>query len=510
MSRPCVLLILDGWGKAPAGPGNAISLAQTPHMDRLFAQNPQGELKSSGLDVGLPEGLMGNSEVGHLNLGAGRIVYQDLVRINMAIENQTLDSNAVLLDLVQAAKNSTNRVHLLGLVSDGGVHSMDTHLQALVRILATQGVGEIFIHAFLDGRDTLPRSGLGYIQELEKYLTQIGAGQIATVTGRYYAMDRDKRWDRVQCAYEALVGGEGQLATSATQAVTDAYAHDENDEFVQPRIIVRDGQPVARIEDGDVVLFFNFRADRARELTSALALDEFQGFSRTLFPRIAYFVTMTRYDKNFALPMLFPPVIPDRILGQIVSEAGLRQLRTAETEKYAHVTYFFNGGVEVPFPGEDRKLLPSPKEVATYDLKPEMSVYQVTENLLTALRAGIYDFIVCNFANLDMVGHTGIIPAAIKACEAVDDCLGQVMDCVESLGGTLLVTADHGNAEDMLDNQGRTKTAHSVNPVPFVYVGPREFQVRNGRLADVAPTILDILGLTKPDEMTGETLLIRL
>ena len=509
MSRPCVLLILDGWGKAAAGPGNAISLAQTPHMDRLLAQNPHGQLKSSGLDVGLPEGLMGNSEVGHLNLGAGRIVYQDLVRINMAIENHSLDSNPVLLDLARTAQTGTNRVHLLGLVSDGGVHSMDTHLLALVRILAAQGVGEIFIHAFLDGRDTLPRSGLGYIQSLEESLAKLGAGQIATVTGRYYAMDRDKRWDRVQRAYEALVAGQGKSVASATKAVAEAYACNENDEFVQPRVIMRDNKPLACIEDGDAVLFFNFRADRARELTSALTLDEFEDFFRISFPRIAKFVTMTRYDKNFDLPILFPPVIPDRILGQIISEAGLRQLRTAETEKYAHVTYFFNGGVEVPFPGEDRNLLPSPKEVPTYDLKPEMSVYLVTAKLLAALKAETYDFIVCNFANLDMVGHTGIIPAAIKACEAVDNCLGQVMDCVLSLGGTLLVTADHGNAEDMLDDQGRPKTAHSVNPVPFVYLGPDGFQVRDGRLADVAPTILDILGLAKPNEMTGATLLIR-
>lgn len=508
MSKPCVLLILDGWGKAAPGPGNAVSLAKTPNMDRLLAGHPMAELKCMGRDVGLPDGLMGNSEVGHLNLGAGRIVYQDIMRINLAIEDGSLAVNPELAALAQAAREATGRVHLMGLVSDGGVHSMLTHLEALIQALAAQGVGDICVHAFLDGRDTPPRSGLGYIRKLEAALVRMGVGRIATVTGRYYAMDRDQRWERVERAYNALVLGEGIAAASAEQAVTEAYESGENDEFVQPRVILGDGAPSGLVRDGDAVLFFNFRADRARELTRALTEAEFSGFVRRQTVRPSRYVTMTRYDKSFGLPVLFPPMSLDKILGQVVSEHGLRQLRTAETEKYAHVTYFFNGGVETPFPGEDRKLLPSPKDVPTYDFKPEMSVFQVVQTLLDGLESGHYDLIVCNFANLDMVGHTGVIPAAIKACEAVDECLGRVMDAVARLDGTLLVTADHGNAEDMLDAAGNVKTSHSVNPVSFVYVGPRAVALRDGRLADVAPTILDILGLPQPVEMTGQTLLV--
>jgi len=387
---------------------------------------------------------------------------------------------------------------------------MQSHLVALIQALSDQGVADICVHAFLDGRDTPPRSGLGYIKELEVDLARMGAGRIVTVSGRYYAMDRDQRWDRVELAYAALTEGRGLTALSAPQAVSDGYEAGENDEFVKPRVILQDGQPSGLIRDGDAVLFFNFRADRARELTRALTEDEFTGFNRPRKPVVSAFATMTRYDKSLDLPALFPPVSLDRILGQVVSERGLRQLRTAETEKYAHVTYFFNGGQETPFPGEDRELLPSPKDVPTYAFKPDMSVYKITDTLVAALESGTYDLVVCNFANLDMVGHTGVIPAAIKACEAVDQCLGRVMDCVTALGGTLLVTADHGNAEDMLDEQGNVKTSHSLNPVPFVYVGPGNFRVRDGRLADVAPTILGILGIEKPVEMTGESLLLPL
>lgn len=507
MTAPCVLLILDGWGQADPGPGNAVSLAATPHMDRLLAEYPHGLLKCMGRDVGLPDGQMGNSEVGHLNLGAGRIVYQDIMRINMAIENGSLATNPELLALVRAAKAGSGRVHLLGLLSDGGVHSMQSHLEALVHVLAAQGITDVCIHAFLDGRDTPPRSGMKYVEQLDAFLEKVGVGRIATVTGRYYAMDRDQRWERVARAYDALTLGRGPAFADAAQAVRDAYEHGENDEFVQPRIVAREGAPTG-LEDGDAVLFFNFRADRARELTKALTAEEFTGFAREKKVRPSCFVTMTRYDKDLAVPVLFPPVRLERILGQVVAERGLRQLRTAETEKYAHVTYFFNGGVEIPFPGEDRKLLPSPKDVSTYDQKPEMSVFEITRTLLSAVRSNAYDLIICNFANLDMVGHTGIIPAAVKACEAVDQCLGDVMDAVSAAGGTLLVTADHGNAEDMLDAQGNVKTSHSLNPVALVYVGPRSVRVRDGRLADVAPTILDILGLSKPEEMTGETLLV--
>jgi 2,3-bisphosphoglycerate-independent phosphoglycerate mutase len=507
MKKPCVLLILDGWGKAAPGPGNAVSQARTPNMDALLGGHPKGELRCMGRDVGLPDGQMGNSEVGHLNLGAGRIVYQDIMRINLAIEDGSLAANPVLAELAGAVRGASGRVHLMGLVSDGGVHSMQDHLVALIKALSDQGVTDICVHAFLDGRDTPPRSGLGYIKALEADLARMGAGRIVSVSGRYYAMDRDQRWERVELAYAALTEGLGLTALSAADAVSDGYEAGENDEFVKPRVILRDGQPSGLIGDGDAVLFFNFRADRARELTRALTEDGFAGFARSRKIALSHFVTMTRYEKDFGLPVLFPPVSLDRILGQVVSERGLRQLRTAETEKYAHVTYFFNGGQETPFPGEDRELLPSPKDVPTYDFKPEMSVYKVTDTLVTALESGNYDMVICNFANLDMVGHTGVIPAAIKACEAVDQCLGRVMDCVTGLGGTLLVTADHGNAEDMLDEMGNVKTSHSLNPVPFVYVGPGNFRVRDGRLADVAPTILAILGIEKPVEMTGENLL---
>ncbi|PKN40559.1 MAG: 2,3-bisphosphoglycerate-independent phosphoglycerate mutase [Deltaproteobacteria bacterium HGW-Deltaproteobacteria-18] len=510
MKKPCVLLILDGWGKAAPGPGNAVSQARTPNMDSLLGGHPKGELKCMGRDVGLPDGQMGNSEVGHLNLGAGRIVYQDIMRINLAIEDGSLAANPVLAELADAARGASGRVHLMGLVSDGGVHSMQDHLVALIKALSDQGVTDICVHAFLDGRDTPPRSGLGYIKALEADLARMGAGRIASVSGRYYAMDRDQRWERVELAYAAMTEGRGLTALSAADAVSDGYAAGENDEFVKPRVILRDGQPSGLIGAGDAVLFFNFRADRARELTRALTEDGFTGFARPRKIALSHFVTMTRYEKDFGLPVLFPPVSLDRILGQVVSERGLRQLRTAETEKYAHVTYFFNGGQETPFPGEDRELLPSPKDVPTYDFKPEMSVYKVTDTLVTALESGNYDMVICNFANLDMVGHTGVIPAAIKACEAVDQCLGRVLDCMTGLGGTLLVTADHGNAEDMLDELGNVKTSHSLNPVPFVYVGPGNFRVRDGRLADVAPTILAILGIEKPVEMTGENLLLPL
>lgn len=507
MKKPCVLLILDGWGKAAPGPGNAVSLARTPNMDRLLAEHPRGELKCMGRDVGLPDGQMGNSEVGHLNLGAGRIVYQDIMRINLAIEDGSLAVNPTLVNLAKAAVAGSGRAHLMGLVSDGGVHSMQSHLVALVAALKKQGVADICVHAFLDGRDTPPRSGLGYVEELERDLARLGAGRIVSVSGRYYAMDRDQRWDRVEQAFATLTEGRGLTAESAAQAVRDAYESGENDEFVKPRVVLRDGRPSSLVQDGDAVLFFNFRADRARELTRALTEEVFTGFDRPRKPALSGFATMTRYDKNFDLPTLFPPMTLDRILGEVVSERGLTQLRTAETEKYAHVTYFFNGGQETPFPGEDRELLPSPKDVPTYDFKPEMSVFKVTDTLVAALEAGKYDLVVCNFANLDMVGHTGVIPAAVKAVEAVDQCLGRVMETVAAAGGTLLVTADHGNAEDMLDEQGNVKTSHSLNPVPFVYVGPGSFRVRDGRLADVAPTILHIMGIPQPAQMTGESLL---
>ena len=507
--KPFLLLILDGWGKAPAGPGNAISQAAMPNIDRLMADNPQTELLCSGADVGLPPGQMGNSEVGHLNLGAGRIVYQDIMRINLAIEDGSLAQDAVLNDFIARVAARGGTVHLMGLVSDGGVHSMQTHAEALLRICKDKGIAHTAVHAFLDGRDTPPTSGRDYVAELQKFMNDSEYGTIASVSGRYYAMDRDKRWERTRLAYDALTTGTGIACDDPIQAIEEAYAAGENDEFVKPRVVMRNGAPAACIEDGDGVLFFNFRADRARQLTRALFDPAFSFFEREKTPDLASMITMTRYEADFGLPVLFPPQHPERILGEVVSETGAHQLRIAETEKYAHVTYFFNGGREEPFAGEERILIPSPKEVATYDQKPEMSVFEVTDNLCRAVESGKFDLIVCNLANLDMVGHSGIIPAAVKACEAVDTCVGRIAETVRSAGGEILLTADHGNADDMLDEAGNPKTSHSMNRVPAVLITDQsDIRLRDlGRLADVAPTILDRLGMDQPEEMTGQSLL---
>jgi 2,3-bisphosphoglycerate-independent phosphoglycerate mutase len=452
---------------------------------------------------------MGNSEVGHLNLGAGRIVYQDIMRINLAIEDGSLAGNPVLSEFIAEVASRKGTVHLMGLVSDGGVHSMQTHAEALLRIFRDAGIGKTAVHAFLDGRDTPPTSGRGYVADLQKFMDDIGYGTMATVSGRYYAMDRDRRWERTELAYDAVTSGIGIPCDDPVRAVEEAYAAGENDEFVSPRVIMQDGAPAACINDGDGVLFFNFRADRARQLTRALFDPEFSFFNRRKTPNLAAMVTMTRYEADFGLPVLFPPQHPERILGEVVSERGAHQLRIAETEKYAHVTYFFNGGREEPFKGEERILIPSPREVATYDQKPEMSVYEVTDNLCRAVESGRFDLIVCNLANLDMVGHSGIIPAAIRACEAVDECVGRITRAVGAAGGEILLTADHGNADDMLDEAGNPKTAHSLNRVPAVLVTDRkELALRTpGRLADVAPTILDRMGIPRPKEMTGQSLL---
>jgi 2,3-bisphosphoglycerate-independent phosphoglycerate mutase len=507
--KPTLLLILDGWGMAPAGPGNAISQARTPTIDGLWTTYPNVPLACSGRAVGLPEGQMGNSEVGHMNIGAGRVVYQDIMRINMAIEDGSLYDNPTLLEMIHQVKARGGTMHFAGLISPGGVHSLQTHLYALLRLCARQKVDAV-VHAILDGRDTPPQSGLEYVRELQGFMDAEGVGRIATVSGRYYAMDRDKRWERTALAYAALVSGEGVFETDALQAIATAYAQGENDEFVRPRVITDSGNPVATLRDGDGFMFFNFRADRARQLIRALIDPDFSGFERVERPEPASLVTMTQYEAEFGLPVAFPPVRLTRILGELVAEAGLAQLRIAETEKYAHITYFFNGGEERQYPGEERILIPSPREVATYDKKPEMSVFEVTDKLCEAIRSRRFALIVCNFANLDMVGHTGIIEAAVHAAEAVDRCLARVIECILESDSRMFVTSDHGNAEEMIDPGGGVQTAHSTNKVPFFRVekddSGRRFR-SEGVLGDIAPTILELWSMDKPQEMTGTSLL---
>ncbi len=504
---PVMLVIMDGWGWREETEGNAVRLAKTPNIDEFQEKYPFTLLEAAGEAVGLPPGQMGNSEVGHLNLGAGRIVYQELTRINMAIEDGSFFDNPVLSRLMERIAKDGTTLHLLGLVSDGGVHSQMEHLFALLKMANKKGVRHISIHAFLDGRDTLPTSGIEHIKRLVKELEQLGCGQVATLTGRFYAMDRDKRWDRVELAYKALVRDEGIKEDDPLAAIKAAYDRGETDEFVRPVIIVTN--PHRRIQDGDGVIFFNFRADRARELTRAFTEKDFKEFDVHDRPSLAGFVTMTRYDETFDLPVAFPPQHLDHILGQEVSEAGRRQLRIAETEKYAHVTYFFNGGEEEPFPMEDRALIPSPREVATYDQKPEMSAPEVTEELLRRMRTRDYSLIVVNYANGDMVGHTGNLEAAIKACETVDTCVGRIVRAWKEKGGIAVVTADHGNAEIMIDPKTHgPSTAHTLSPVPLYLIDDkrRDIPLKSGILADVAPTILSILGLRVPVEMTGKIL----
>ncbi|MBN2331622.1 MAG: 2,3-bisphosphoglycerate-independent phosphoglycerate mutase [Deltaproteobacteria bacterium] len=510
ISPACVVLIIaDGWGLSPLQEGNAIALAKTPVVDRLLREYPQTALTASGLAVGLPAGQMGNSEVGHLNIGAGRVVYQELTRISKAIADGDFERNQVLLQAMGAVKKAGGTLHLMGLLSDGGVHSHLDHLQALVSMAAAQGT-TIAVHAFLDGRDTPPTSGKDYLEKLQTYLAKGGNGSIATVMGRFYAMDRDQRWDRVAQAYDALVCGQGRRADDALSAIESAYGSGEVDEFVLPTVIVdHQGQPTV-INDGDGIIFFNFRADRAREITRALTSPSFSEFARRRVPKLGSYVCFTEYDASFDLPVAFPPESLTNVLGEVIAAAGLRQLHIAETEKYAHVTFFFNGGREEPFPGEDRCLIPSPRDVRTYDEKPAMSAFEVAAETLKRLESGRYQLIVLNFANCDMVGHTGGIKAAVLACEAVDTCIGKVVDKVLEMDGVALLTADHGNAEQMVDGTGRPQTAHSTNPVPCVLVGRQSSDLSlrtDGVLADIAPTILDLLGIECPDEMTGRSLL---
>jgi 2,3-bisphosphoglycerate-independent phosphoglycerate mutase len=498
------LVILDGWGLNPKSEGNAVRMARTPVMDRLQATYPAATLTTCGEAVGLPAGQMGNSEVGHLNLGAGRIVYQDLTRIDKAVADGELGRNPVLMEaLRRAAKGGT--LHFIGLVSAGGVHSHERHLFALIRLAASAGVRRIRVHAFLDGRDTAPRCAEASLRATEEALRGAGDAAIATVSGRFYAMDRDKRWDRTEKAYRALVSGSGNRAPSALDALAAAYGRDEGDEFVTPTVI--DGAD-GSIRSGDTVVAFNFRPDRMREITRALADPDFKEFDRTDRPADLHYACMTEYDETFPYPVIFTDDPLRGTIGEVVSAAGIAQLRIAETEKYAHVTYFFNGSEEVPFAGEDRVLIPSPK-VTTYDQMPEMSAFEVTAELERRLADDRYGFFVLNYANADMVGHTGVIPAAVRAVETVDTCLGRVLDAVSKRDGLALVTADHGNAEQMLDPAtGGPHTAHTLNPVPVFVAGGEARRLRSGILADAAPTLLELMGLKPSAEMTGTSLLI--
>ncbi len=505
--KPVMLMILDGWGIAPSSPTNAVTRARTPHLDFYFNRYPHSQLQCSGEAVGLPDGQMGNSEVGHLSIGSGRIIYQSLTRITRAVKDGSLETNPVLVKAMEEARDNGKKLHLLGLLSDGGVHSHIDHLLGLLAMAKNQSVEKVYVHAFLDGRDTPPQSAAPFLEQVEKACQELEVGRIATVSGRYYAMDRDKRWDRIQKVYDIMTGGEGQEAASAAEGLEAAYAAGQTDEFVVPfRVSGVDGT----VEQGDSLIFFNFRPDRARELTHAFTDTEFQGFPRKEDQLPVHFVTMTEYEKSIQAPVAFPPEEIRDTLAEVVSKAGLHQLHIAETEKYAHVTFFFNGGREQPFPNEDRILVPSPK-VATYDLQPEMSAYLVTEKLQEALDKDLYDLVILNFANPDMVGHTGSLEAAVKALEAVDECVGSLADKVLQKGGALCITADHGNLEEMEDPVTHAPmTAHTTNPVPFLVVGAEPgTQVEDGGLSDIAPTLLELLDLPKPEAMTGHSLLIR-
>ncbi|MFP3980979.1 MAG: 2,3-bisphosphoglycerate-independent phosphoglycerate mutase [Desulfobacterales bacterium] len=508
--KRCVLLILDGWGLGEPGPHNAISVAHTPYLDGLMEQYPGTQLKCTGEAVGLPEGIMGNSEVGHLNIGAGRVVYQVLLRIDLAIRDGSFYENPALAGAMEAVKQRGSTLHLMGLVSDGGVHSQLNHLFALVDMAEKYGVEKVRIHPILDGRDTPPDSGLGYIGRLQEYLQQYPHAEIASVCGRFFAMDRDTRWERTHKAYDLYTRARGRHETDPVSAVKNAYARGETDEFAEPAAIVdADGTPTGTVNDGDGIIFFNFRPDRARQITRAFTEPGFDMFDREKTPALSQYVCMTQYDETFDLPVAFEPVHLEKILGEVVSENGLCQLRLAETEKYAHVTYFFNGGEETPFEGEDRRMIPSPREVGTYDEKPEMSAPEVAAEAEARIAADKYDLVVINFANLDMVGHTGVMEAAVKAAETVDRCVEKVVKCARGHGYAVLVTADHGNSDRLREPDGSPHTAHTMNPVPFIAVGdwPADTQLETGVLGDIAPSILHILGIAQPPEMTGQNLI---
>ncbi|SFQ01185.1 2,3-bisphosphoglycerate-independent phosphoglycerate mutase [Caldicoprobacter faecalis] len=508
-----VLIIMDGFGLSDQKEGNAVYQAKTPNLDRYWNEYPHVAIQASGLDVGLPAGQMGNSEVGHLNIGAGRIVYQEFTRISKAIEDGSFFTNKALLAAIENVKKHGTKLHLMGLVSDGGVHSHIEHLYALVELAKRNGLEQVYIHCFTDGRDVPPTSGKSYIETLEQKLEEYKFGKIATVMGRYYAMDRDKRWDRTQKAYDALVLGTGEFASSAVEAMEQSYKADVTDEFVRPTVVLENGKPVATIEPNDSIIFFNFRPDRARQLTRAFIQPEFNEFPRGkgYFP--VCFVSMTQYDETFTnIHVAYEPQVLTNTFGEYISKLSKKQLRIAETEKYAHVTFFFNGGVEYPNENEDRVLIPSPK-VATYDMKPSMSAFEVTDEVERRIASGEYDVIILNYANCDMVGHTGVMEAAIEAVETVDKCVGRVVEAVRARGGKVIVTADHGNAEQMIDYEtGEPHTAHTSNPVPFILIDDTRKNVtlrEGGRLADIIPTMLELMGLDKPEEMTGESLILK-
>jgi 2,3-bisphosphoglycerate-independent phosphoglycerate mutase len=510
-----VLAILDGWGERDETEGNGIKLANIPNIDHWRATRPWTLLGAAEKNVGLPLGQMGNSEVGHLNLGAGFVVMQDITLIDDSIADGSFFENDALNAAVQHVRERGTQLHIIGLLGSGGVHSHMNHEKALLELARRGGLDKVFVHAFTDGRDTMPRSGLGYMQDLEAFMAEIGVGRVATVIGRYYAMDRDKRWERTKLAYDAMVAGVGRGAESAQAAIISSYDEGVTDEFIKPAVMLDGQRPRATIREGDSIICFNFRADRVRQITRAFVLQDFDGFAREMLHDLLY-ITMTEYEKGLPVQVAFENDDVSVPLAKVISDAGLKQLHVAETEKYAHVTFFFNGGREEPFPGEDRLLAPSPKDVATYDLKPEMNAFGIRDGILKALDDDTYDFIIVNFANADMVGHTGVIPAVITACETIDACLGAIVPAVLAKGGALLITADHGNAELLIDPAtGGPHTAHTTNPVPCILVaapgiGLDQARLRDGaRLSDVAPTVLDLLGLGLASEMTGKSLIIR-
>ena len=503
MKTPTTLIIMDGFGLGPKYPGNAVENTPKPHLENIFKECPGCRLSASGLDVGLPDGQMGNSEVGHTNIGAGRVVFQDLPHISRDIDSGEFFKNPAYLEAMEHCREWGTALHLMGLLSDGGVHSHITHLFALVKMAKEQGLEKVYVHCFLDGRDVPPSSGKSYVEQLQAKLDELGTGRIATVMGRYYAMDRDKRWDRVQRAYDAIALGEGIFEENPAAAVQKSYDSGVTDEFMEPVVCAKGAQ----VRDNDSIIFYNFRPDRAREITRCFVDEDFQDVERKKGFVPVDFVCTTEYDATMPnVTVAYPRQKLENIFGEYISKLGLTQLRIAETEKYAHVTFFFNGGVETVFPGEDRVLIASPK-VATYDLQPEMSAYQVTEEAVKRIESGAYDVIILNFANCDMVGHTGVYEAACRAVTAVDECVGRVVEATSRMGGVSLITADHGNAERMADEDGEPFTAHTTNLVPFYIVGA-SVRLRDGRLADIAPTMLDLMGLEKPKEMDGETLIV--
>ena len=512
MKKPVILMILDGFGVGLEAEkrGDAIKAAKKPNIDKLFAENPVTKIGASGLDVGLPDGQMGNSEVGHTNIGAGRIVYQELTRITKSIEDGEFFENEALLKAVDNAAQEGKALHIMGLLSNGGVHSHNTHLYAILELCKKQNFENVYVHPFFDGRDTPPASGKGYLEELIAKMKEIGVGKVASMSGRYYAMDRDNRWDRVELAYKSLVTGEGVQAEDPVAAMQESYDKEVYDEFVLPTVITENGKPVSLVKPNDSVIFFNFRPDRAREITRAFCCDDFDGFERANGRMPLTYVCFKDYDESIPNKLVaFKKEEIDNTFGEYLAAKGLKQLRLAETEKYAHVTFFFNGGVEEPNKNEDRILVKSPA-VATYDLQPEMSAPEVSEKLNAAILGGEYDVIIINFANPDMVGHTGIIPAAIQAVETVDKCVGAAVEAIDKVDGVLFICADHGNAEQMINYEtGAPHTAHTTNPVPMILVGAGDVKVKNGRLCDLCPTMLDLMGLEKPEQMTGESLIVK-